>query len=87
LGVVLLAGAGRAGQDRARAPALVIDYPLGGSICPPDFAPPMFLRRDATQEAVEWSIDVEFADGTPARPVDGRPTLIATPALTAEQRR
>jgi tetratricopeptide (TPR) repeat protein len=70
LGIVLLAGgmlagAGPAGQDRTLGLALVIDYPLAGSVFPPDFAVPTFLWRDST-DAVEWSIDVEFADGTPA---------------------
>jgi len=48
-------------------PAVVtIDYPLGGSIFPPEITPPTFIWRDAAQTANLWRIDVVFADGSPA---------------------
>lgn len=41
-----------------------IDYPEDGSIFPPGITPPTFLWRDA--EGTSWTIDVSFADKTPA---------------------
>ena len=76
-----------------------IDYPLAGSIFPPEFPPPEFLWRDGAENATAWSVDVSFADGAapihttsrgdPMRlgPVDARcvaPTN-APPELTPEQ--
>jgi hypothetical protein len=46
-------------------PRIVIDYPLEGSIFPPDFAPPTFLWRDL-EEGGPWNIEVAFEDGAPA---------------------
>jgi len=43
---------------------LTIDYPLEGSIFPPDFAPPTFLWRDAAESAATWRIEVAFSDGS-----------------------
>jgi tetratricopeptide (TPR) repeat protein len=40
---------------------LIVDYPLAGSIFPPDFASPTFLWRDANRLAAEWHIDVTFS--------------------------
>jgi tetratricopeptide (TPR) repeat protein len=46
------------------APApIAIDYPLAGSVFPPDFAAPTFLWRDAEAGATAWRIEVTFADG------------------------
>lgn len=50
-----------AGADRS--PGIHIDYPLNGSIFPPDFAAPTFLWRDATPAAKFWRIEVTFGDG------------------------
>ena len=49
--------------------ATTIDYPLNGSIFPPEITPPTFLWRDA--EAVSrWQIEVKFADGFAAMRFD-----------------
>jgi tetratricopeptide (TPR) repeat protein len=48
----------------AQAP-LAIDYPLDGSVFPPDMAAPIFLWRDPVAGAVSWRIEVSFAVGSP----------------------
>jgi tetratricopeptide (TPR) repeat protein len=42
---------------------IAIDYPLEGSVFPPDMAAPTFLWRDPAGNADTWQIDVTFADG------------------------
>ena len=46
-----------------------IDYPLNGSIFPPEITPPTFLWRDAA-EAIHWRIEIKFADGSAAMRFD-----------------
>src|ERR1035438_783706 len=54
------------------APRIVIDYPLEGSIFPPDFAPPTFLWRDSEAAATTWELEIAFADGAPAMRLTAR---------------
>jgi len=42
---------------------ITIDYPLNGSVFPPDMAAPTFLWRDPAPNADSWLIDVSFANG------------------------
>ena len=51
----------RAGNDPAR---ILIDYPLDGSVFPPDMAAPTFQWRDPAPNAGSWQIDVSFANGS-----------------------
>jgi tetratricopeptide (TPR) repeat protein len=44
--------------------SITIDYPLDGSIFPPEITPPTFIWRDAAQNATRWRIDIAFADGS-----------------------
>ncbi len=44
--------------------AITIDYPLNGSVFPPDMEAPIFQWRDPAQGAVRWQIDVAFGDGS-----------------------
>lgn len=54
-----------AAQDAPRILSPIsIDYPEDGSIFPPGITPPTFLWRDAA--GTSWSIDVKFADKSPA---------------------
>ena len=46
--------------------SISVDYPLNGSIFPPDMAPPTFQWRDSVAEAKTWEIAVAFTDGSPA---------------------
>jgi tetratricopeptide (TPR) repeat protein len=48
--------------DRGPHP-ITVDYPLEGSVFPPDFAPPTFLWRDPGPRATAWAIDVAFGAG------------------------
>jgi tetratricopeptide (TPR) repeat protein len=68
---VLVAGAVAVGWPRAATVAaagqpgpLSIDYPLEGSVFPPDFAAPTFIWRDAAGDAGRWQIEVAFSDGS-----------------------
>jgi len=42
---------------------ITVDYPLEGSVFPPEFPPPTFLFRDASKKAAVWRIDVAFEGG------------------------
>lgn len=52
--------------------AITVDYPLNGSIFPPDMAAPTFQWRDPAQAAKRWEITVTFADGSPALHVSSK---------------
>jgi len=43
----------------------VIDYPLEGSVFPPEITAPTFLWRDSAPSTV-WRIDIQFGDASPA---------------------
>ena len=45
--------------------AISIDYPVEGSIFPPEFPAPTLLWRDADTKTVSWDIDITFSDGFP----------------------
>jgi len=56
---------GMAAPSREIGPAqITIDYPADESIFPPEFTPPTFIWRDASEETAAWRIDVTFADGS-----------------------
>jgi len=44
--------------------AITIDYPLDGSIFPPEIVAPTFLWHEPTQTADRWLIDVSLGDGS-----------------------
>jgi Flp pilus assembly protein TadD len=46
--------------------SLTIDYPLNGSVFPPEITPPTFIWRDTSPAANLWRIDIVFADGSTA---------------------
>ena len=60
---MMLALAASAGPDASPAP-ITIDYPLDGSIFPPEIIAPTFLWHDKSPEADQWLIDVAFSDGS-----------------------
>jgi Flp pilus assembly protein TadD len=45
---------------------LAIDYPLDGSVFPPEITPPTFLWRDANQSAKRWVVEIAFANRSDA---------------------
>jgi len=51
----------------AMAPNLTVDYPLEGSMFPPEFVAPTFLWHDAEENADTWLVTIEFADAGPIR--------------------
>jgi Flp pilus assembly protein TadD len=67
---VLLAGAAAFLAERRPRP-ITVDYPLQGSVFPPEFPPPRLEWRDASPRARFWTIEVRFGD-------DDAPALRAT---------
>ncbi len=70
LGLILLAimpaQVGPAWQNAAQpAAAITVDYPLNGSIFPPEFPAPTFAWRDPDASAVAWTIDIDFGGAAP----------------------
>ncbi len=67
-GGLFLASAGLAERPAAGEPAssVTIDYPLQGSIFPPEFPAPTFLWRDSNAQATEWQIEIAFGDDSRA---------------------
>lgn len=61
LGACLLIMMGAAIVAAEQPARITIDYPLEGSIFPPDFAAPTFLWRDEAESASAWLIDVAFS--------------------------
>jgi Flp pilus assembly protein TadD len=54
--------AGRRHAPPASPPAkITFDYPLEGSVFPPEITPPTFLWRDASETAKRWVVEVSFA--------------------------
>jgi Flp pilus assembly protein TadD len=45
---------------------IAIDYPIEGSVFPPEFPAPTWLWRDASDAANAWEINITFSDGSPA---------------------
>jgi Flp pilus assembly protein TadD len=52
--------------------AIVVDYPLEGSIFPPEFPSPTWQWREPDEQAVAWTIGISFADGTPSLRVQAK---------------
>jgi Flp pilus assembly protein TadD len=44
--------------------AIVIDYPLNGSVFPPEITPPTFIWHDASRSSHHWHIEFRFKDGS-----------------------
>jgi hypothetical protein len=70
---------------------ITIDYPAGGAVFPPDFAPPTFLWRDPDPAATRWVIEVGRlrvkSDGPRQQvgEIDERCVGAVPPELTPEQ--
>jgi Tfp pilus assembly protein PilF len=61
--IFLAAALGLAGaQD---PPRIVVDYPLDGSVFPPDMTAPAFQFRDTARSNTAWRVEIEFGDGAP----------------------
>jgi tetratricopeptide (TPR) repeat protein len=62
LAFLVLAGM-RASADETPAAPLVLDYPLDGTLFPPDLAPATFTWSAPETADASWSIAIDFADG------------------------
>ena len=62
--VVTRFSAARGPQYPGPAP-ITIDYPLEGSIFPPEITAPTFLWHDPAETATVWLIEAAFGDGVP----------------------
>ncbi len=62
---ILLRGASPQ-ESAARLATVTIDYPAQGAVFPPEITPPTFLWRDSATNVASWTIDISFADGSPA---------------------
>jgi tetratricopeptide (TPR) repeat protein/Tol biopolymer transport system component len=51
---------------------ITIDYPLEGSIFPPEITPPTFIWHDAAEDITRWRVEVAFGDGSPSIQVESR---------------
>jgi tetratricopeptide (TPR) repeat protein len=66
--VLLIGGGALRSGGRAQAPNAVlpgnitIDYPLNGSVFPPEITSPTFLWHDASGTAQHWVVAISFAD-------------------------
>jgi|CZKR01.1.fsa_nt_gi Flp pilus assembly protein TadD len=65
--VFLVGGLARSSGTDHALPAsqprkITVDYPLDGSVFPPEITPPTFLWRDASESAKRWVIGVSFGD-------------------------
>ena len=55
-----------AGLAQAQTGKITIDYPLDGSIFPPEITPPTFLFRDPSARTTRWRVEVDFGGPAPA---------------------
>ena len=56
----------------AQTAGITIDYPLEGSIFPPEITPPTFLFHDSSPQARSWRVDVDFGGRAPAIHVESK---------------
>src|SRR5271165_6173862 len=51
---------GASASNPSELTKITVDYPLEGSIFPPEITPPTFLWRDASDAAKHWVVEVSF---------------------------
>jgi Flp pilus assembly protein TadD len=72
-GAGLLRSSGKSLAQPVGGPAkITVDYPLEGSIFPPEITPPTFLFRESNEAANRWVVEVRFADHSPSLRADAR---------------
>jgi Flp pilus assembly protein TadD len=64
--------------DTTPQATIKIDYPLNGTVFPPEITPPTFLWHDPSSSAKRWVIQVSFAPPT-------QPLRIDTPGASMQQ--
>jgi Flp pilus assembly protein TadD len=90
-----IVAAGQSQSATAPETPIKIDYPLDGSVFPPEITPPTFLWHDQNQAAKRWIIEIRFehaadslrveAAGEPFQPGEADPDAGPGPQLTPEQ--
>ncbi len=92
-----VSGADQNGGASRQATNILLDYPLNGSVFPPEITPPTFLWRDTNPAATHWVIEISFANkssrlrfdapGTPFQPgridPEAGPEIVLTPEQAA----
>ncbi|HZD32029.1 MAG TPA: hypothetical protein VE779_10265, partial [Candidatus Angelobacter sp.] len=68
--LLLKASGGDRSSQASPLAKIAVDYPLEGSVFPPDITPPTFLWRDESNSAKRWVIEVEFGDHSSGIRVD-----------------
>jgi tetratricopeptide (TPR) repeat protein len=58
-------GKGESGETVVASRDIVVDYPLDGSVFPPDLVPPTFLWHDEHPDVTRWKVTASFHDGEP----------------------
>jgi len=56
--------------------SVVVNYPVSGSVFPPEITPPTFLWHDAAVSADRWRIEVSFADHSAPLRLESRGDLM-----------
>src|SRR6478752_2334282 len=59
-----------------QASAIKIDYPLDGSVFPPEITPPTFLWHDANETSKRWVFEISFAGTAATLRIDAPGDLI-----------
>jgi len=52
-------------EEHATYADIALEYPLDGTLFPPEMVPPAFRWTDGTRESRRWLIRIRFADGEP----------------------
>jgi tetratricopeptide (TPR) repeat protein len=58
--------------ERTSPAPVAIDYPLDGSLFPPEFVAPTFVFRDPSRGATTWRVKIQFGDGAGGLEMDAR---------------
>ena len=80
--MILVCGAGQFTTPSASVTAAVpeakikIDYPLDGSVFPPEITPPIFLWHDESTAAKRWIIEISFAGSSNSIRIDAAGDLM-----------
>jgi Flp pilus assembly protein TadD len=60
-GAALSSSSGMGEASGSQPAKITVDYPLEGSVFPPEITPPTFLWHDSTETAKRWVVEVSFA--------------------------
>ena len=86
----LRAASQRQSAPTASATKILVDYPLDGSVFPPEITPPTFLFRDTSATAKRWVVEIHLRNPQQVIRIDAagehyRPGEIDTAVGTADE--